>query len=105
MPQYFIQVGGGIDAERTTFGRLAAKVPARRAPIALDRLVRLYAAEKADGRNAAVVLPPARGRAREERCSPDLETLTAATATADDYIDLAETTAFRPETTDGECAT
>ena len=49
MPQYFIQVGGGIDAERTTFGRLAAKVPARRAPIALERLVRLYAAEKADG--------------------------------------------------------
>ncbi len=52
VPQYFIQVGGGIDAERTTFGRLAAKVPARRAPIALDRLVRLYAAEKADGETA-----------------------------------------------------
>ena len=31
VPQYFIQVGGGIDPERTTFGRLAAKVPARRA--------------------------------------------------------------------------
>jgi sulfite reductase (NADPH) hemoprotein beta-component len=37
---------GGIDAERTTFGRLAAKVPARRAPQTLERLVRLYAAEK-----------------------------------------------------------
>jgi hypothetical protein len=35
----------------------------------------------------------------------DLETLTTATATPSDFIDLAETTAFRPETTDGECAT
>jgi len=35
----------------------------------------------------------------------DLETMTAATANETDYIDLAETTAFRPETTEGECAT
>ncbi len=34
----------------------------------------------------------------------DLELLTAASATETDFIDLAETTAFRPETTEGECA-
>jgi len=28
VPQYFVMVGGGIDANGTTFGRLAAKVPA-----------------------------------------------------------------------------
>ena len=49
VPQYFIQVGGGIDADGTTFGRLAAKVPARRAPEALERLVRLYAATRQRG--------------------------------------------------------
>jgi sulfite reductase (NADPH) hemoprotein beta-component len=104
VPQYFIQVGGGIDAERTTFARLAAKVPARRAPAALERLVRLYAAEKHDGET-----PVAFFRRLEvpkvKALLSDLETLTSETATATDYIDLAETTAFRPETTDGECAT
>jgi len=103
VPQYFIQVGGGIDADRTTFGRLSAKVPARRAPVALERLVRLYAAEKADGETALAFfrrLEPARVKA----LLADLETLTGETATVDDYIDLAETTVFRPETTEGECA-
>ena len=104
VPQYFIQVGGGIDAERTTFGRLAAKVPARRAPEALERLVRLYAAEKAADETPMaffrrVEIP------RVKALLSDLETLTTATATPSDFIDLAETTAFRPETTDGECAT
>jgi sulfite reductase (NADPH) hemoprotein beta-component len=104
IPQYFIQIGGGIDADRTTFGRLAAKVPARRAPQALERLIRLYDAEK-----QAEETPLAFFRrldvARVKTLLADLETLTAATATVDDYIDLAETTAFRPETSDGECAT
>lgn len=104
VPQYFIQIGGGIDAERTTFGRLSAKVPARRVPMALERLVRLYASEKRDGETPTAFfrrleLP------RVKALLADLETLTAATAIETDYIDLAETTAFRPETTDGECAT
>jgi sulfite reductase (ferredoxin) len=104
VPQYFIQVGGGIDADRTTFGRLAAKVPAKRAPQALDRLVRLYAAEKVNGETPLAFFRRVEV-ARVKTLLADLETLTAATATDDDYIDLAETTQFRPETTDGECAT
>ena len=104
VPQYFIQVGGGIDAERTTFGRLAAKVPARRAPEALERLVRMYAAEKTMDETPMaffrrVEVP------RVKALLSDLEALTTATATPADFIDLAETAAFRPETTDGECAT
>ena len=104
VPQYFIQIGGGIDADRTTFGRLAAKVPARRAAAALERLVRLYAEEKQDGET-----PVAFFRRIEvpkvKALLSDLESLTSETATETDYIDLAETTAFRPATTDGECAT
>jgi sulfite reductase (NADPH) hemoprotein beta-component len=104
IPQYFIQVGGGIDADRTTFGRLAAKVPARRAPQALERLVRLYAAEK-DGDETPLAFFRRLDVTRVKTLLADLETLTAATANADDYIDLDETTTFRPETSDGECAT
>jgi sulfite reductase (ferredoxin) len=104
IPQYFIQVGGGIDADRTTFGRLAAKVPARRAPQALERLVRLYAAEKEDGETPLAFFRRL-DVTRVKMLLADLETITAATASGDDYIDLAETTPFRPETSDGECAT
>lgn len=104
VPQYFIQVGGGVDAERTTFGRLAAKVPARRVRVALDRLVRLYADEKQPDESAVdffrrVEVP------RVKALLSDLEALTSETASELDYIDLAETEAFRPETTAGECAT
>jgi sulfite reductase (ferredoxin) len=104
VPQYFIQVGGGIDPERTTFGRLAAKVPARRAPEALERLVRLYAAEKADGESALAFFRRLEVT-RVKALLVDLETLTSATAQPDDYVDLAETAPFRPETMEGECAT
>jgi sulfite reductase (NADPH) hemoprotein beta-component len=103
VPQYFIQVGGGIDEDRTTFGRLSAKIPARRALLALDRLVRLYAAEKNDGETPVSFfrrIEPS----RVKTLLADLESLTRDTATPEDYIDLAETTAFRPETTEGECA-
>jgi sulfite reductase (NADPH) hemoprotein beta-component len=104
VPQYFVQVGGGVDAERTTFGRLAAKVPARRVHVALERLVRLYANQKQQDETAVdffrrVEIP------RVKALLSDLETLTSETATELDYVDLAETEAFRPETTAGECAT
>jgi sulfite reductase (ferredoxin) len=104
VPQYFIQVGGGIDAERTTFGRLAAKVPAKRAAAALERLVRLYAAEKQPGETPVAFFRRLEVP-RVKALLSDLETMTAETAAESDYIDLAETTVFRPETTDGECAT
>ena len=90
VPQYFVKVGGGIDANGTTFGRLAAKVPARRAPEALERLVRLYAATRQEGES-----PVAFFRKLEvpkvKALLADLEALTAATASDTDYIDLAET--------------
>ena len=72
VPQYFIQVGGGIDADGTTFGRLAAKVPARRAPEALERLVAALRGNAAARPVAGGVLPHPRsaegeGAARRSR--------------------------------------
>ena len=42
VPQYFVMVGGGIADGITTFGRHAAKIPARRCDEALERLIGLY---------------------------------------------------------------
>ena len=42
VPQYFVMVGGGPEGDGVHFGRLAAKVPARRMTVALERLLDLY---------------------------------------------------------------
>jgi sulfite reductase (ferredoxin) len=103
VPQYFIQVGGGIDAAGTTFGRLAAKVPARRAPEALERLVRLYATTRQAGESPVAFFRKLEAPTVKALLA-DLELLTSASASETDFIDLAETTEFRPSTTEGECA-
>jgi sulfite reductase (NADPH) hemoprotein beta-component len=36
-PQYFVMVGGGVSVDGATFGRLVAKIPARRGGIAVER--------------------------------------------------------------------
>ena len=102
-PQYFVMVGGGVTADGATFGRLVAKIPARRADVALDRLARLYAAERREDESAAAFFNRT-DVAAIKRLLADLEPLTAETAVKDDFIDLSETTDFRPETTEGECA-
>ncbi len=52
VPQYFVLVGGGVGDDGARFGRLAAKVPARRVPEAVERLVALYAKERQPGEGA-----------------------------------------------------
>ena len=100
----FVMVGGGVTAQGATFGRLVAKIPARRAEVALDRLARYYATEHREDETAAAFFNRA-DVVKIKQLLADLEPLSADTATKDDFIDLAETTEFRPETTEGECAT
>jgi sulfite reductase (NADPH) hemoprotein beta-component len=103
VPQYFVMVGGGVSASGATFGRLAAKVPARRSPIALERLARLYAEERQPGEAAAAFFTRI-DITRVKKLLSDLEQISASSATPDDYIDLAESKAFVPETQEGECS-
>jgi sulfite reductase (NADPH) hemoprotein beta-component len=46
VPLYNLLVGGEITGDGAAFGRVVAKIPARRAPQALERLIDLYAAER-----------------------------------------------------------
>ncbi len=103
VPQYFLLVGGGAEGEQTTFGRLAAKIPARRAPEAVSRLVALYRDERHDGESARSFFRRVE-LARVKAIVSDLEALTADTAEPVDFIDLGETAAFRPDVQEGECA-
>ena len=103
VPQYFVMIGGGTTAAGATFARTAAKVPARRIPEVVERLIHFYGKEKTDGESATsffqrIDIP------RVKALLTDLEQLTEADALPDDFIDLAETGAFAPEVLEGECS-
>jgi sulfite reductase (ferredoxin) len=104
VPQYFVMLGGGVDGEHASFGRIAAKVPARRIPETVDRLLGLYRDERADGEQPAVFFRRV-DAGRIKGLLADLETLTSETVTPADFIDLAEKDEFKPDIMDGECAT
>ena len=104
VPQYFVMLGGGVDENGAQFGRISAKVPARRMPQVVDRLLGLYRDEK-----QADEAPEAFFRrveaAKVKTLLADLETMTPADAVPQDFIDLAEDREFVPEIMEGECAT
>jgi sulfite reductase beta subunit-like hemoprotein len=100
-PQYLVYVGGGITADRASFGRLLGKVPARRAAATLERLLDHYVANGGDGPAwwARASLDELRARIA------DLATLPDADARPDDFVDLGETVAFDGEVaSEGECS-
>lgn len=104
VPQYFVMIGGASASEGATFGRLVAKVPARRTDLVVERLLDLYRDERHADESPEAFFKRL-DVARAKFVLKDLEALTAADATADDYIDLGESQAFVPDVQDGECAT
>ena len=103
VPQYFLMLGGGAGQDSASFGRLTAKIPARRVPEAVERLLRLYAEERTDGETAPAFfhrVEPARAR----QAVADLEKMTAEDVLPADFIDPGEDHAFSPEVMDGECS-
>src|SRR5207237_981460 len=101
VPHYHLFPGGKFDG--TSFGRLAAKVPARRAPQALTRLLELYASDKQRDESpeeffARVPLP------RVQSLLADLTEMAEPDATPDDFIDLGEHRSFEVVLQEGECA-
>jgi len=103
VPQYFVMVGGGSTGEGAAFGRVAAKIPARRAPAAIERLVAFYRAGHQPSESPTAFFQRA-AFDEVKALLADLEPLSAEEATPDDFIDLGETTDFVPEVMDGECA-
>jgi sulfite reductase beta subunit-like hemoprotein len=102
VPQYFVMLGGGVDGARAAFGRLAAKVPARRIPLVVERLVALYVTEGGAGEGAPAFFRRV-DLARVRALLADLEALTAEDAAPADFIDLGEEAEFTLTTQEGEC--
>lgn len=103
VPEYTLHLGGGIDAEGAKFGRTVVKIPARRVPDALSKLLALYDAEKQPGE-------PAREFFRRvpddvvKGAVAELMKIDEATAAPEDFLDLGDNGEFVVKTGPGECA-
>ncbi len=82
---------------------VAAKVPARRVPQVMERVVELYRRERA-GDEASAAFFARIGIDRVKALLADLETVSPESLQPDDFIDLGEATAFAPEVMEGECS-
>ncbi len=103
VPQYFMTLGGGAGPDGASFGRLTAKIPARRVPEAVDRMLRLYYEERTAGETATAFfhrVEPAHAKA----AIADLERMTAEDVLPADFVDPGEDHAFNPVVMDGECS-
>ena len=103
VPQYFVMVGGGSSERGASFARLAAKVPARRIPQVVERLIDLYTRERESGESATAFF----GRIDVDRVKAtlaDLERLRPGDAVPTDLVDLGEADEFAPVVMDGECS-
>lgn len=103
VPQYFVMVGGGTVASGASFARTAAKVPARRLPEVVERLIALYTRTRHAGETAPEFFARIDVSQVKETLA-DLERLSEQEATAADFIDLGELSEFNPLVMDGECS-
>jgi sulfite reductase beta subunit-like hemoprotein len=102
-PQYHLTIGGGVDGSGARFGRLVAKLPVRRVPEAVDRLI-----AHCDAHRRAEESPRAyfqRLDLQEARALVrDLADLDGQSARPEDYVDLGSSVKFEVVALDGECA-
>jgi sulfite reductase beta subunit-like hemoprotein len=103
VPQYFVMVGGGATGQEATFARLAAKIPARRLPEAVERLLGLYTRARKPNESAPDFFVRVDLSLVKQELA-DLESLSLLEATEADFIDLGEVDAFSPEVMEGECS-
>jgi sulfite reductase (NADPH) hemoprotein beta-component len=101
VPQYLVYVGGGMRRDGSDFGRLVGKVPARKAPAALERLLGLFAIESKGAGHAFWSTVPLE---RLRTLIADLFELSDEEAIEADFIDLGDTAVFETITAEGECA-
>jgi sulfite reductase (NADPH) hemoprotein beta-component len=103
VPQYFVMVGGGTVASGASFARTAAKVPARRLPEVVERLIALYTRTRHAGETAPEFFARVDVSQVKETLA-DLERLSEQEATVADFIDLGEASEFNPLVMEGECS-
>jgi sulfite reductase beta subunit-like hemoprotein len=105
MPAYIPHIGGTYEGGEVVFGkRLKSRLPAKRVPEAVERWVRLYEAERAEGEEFNA-FAERRGAETFEEAVRDL-TLPAefSLETMQQFIDWNRSSPYKVERGEGECA-
>jgi sulfite reductase beta subunit-like hemoprotein len=103
IPEYQLHLGGGIGVDGAVFGRQVVKVPARRIPQAVTRLLELYREKRQEGEEALAFFR----RVDEKDVKSALADLTdfdPATAKPEEYLDHGDEQPFVVAIGQGECA-
>jgi sulfite reductase beta subunit-like hemoprotein len=101
IPAYQLFLGGSVDGEGAHFGRRSVKIPARRVPEALTRLLEMFRNGR-EGAETALAFFERVDAVRVNDALADLVDLDPAGLDADDYKDLGSDEPFRIETSEGE---
>jgi sulfite reductase (ferredoxin) len=104
VPAYQMFLGGGVDGDGAHFGRRSAKIPARRVPEALTRLLTLFRDERQLAETALSFFKRV-DLDRVNTVLADLTTYSEADLQADDFKDIGSDAPFEMEVGEGECAT
>jgi sulfite reductase beta subunit-like hemoprotein len=105
MPAYIPHIGGNYEGGEVVFGtRLKSRLPARRVPEAVERWIRLYEAERAEGEEFNAFAE----RAGAERFEAAVKELTLpaefSLETMRQFIDWNRSSPYKVERGEGECA-
>ncbi|RYE94911.1 MAG: nitrite/sulfite reductase [Myxococcales bacterium] len=103
MPVYQLHLGGHVDENGATFGAQVIKIPSKRVPAAVLRLVELFGAERTADESFASFLRrlPADRVKTELAAHADID---PSVAQEDEYVDFDAQNGFVVETKAGECA-
>jgi sulfite reductase beta subunit-like hemoprotein len=105
MPAYIAHIGGNYEGGEVAFGaRLKSRLPAKRVPEAVERWIRLYEAERAEGEEFNAFAE----RIGSERFEGEVSDLTLpaefSLETMQQFIDWNRSSPYKVERGEGECA-
>jgi len=101
VPHYMLMLGGGIDSRGARMAQPVMKIPARRVPLALQRLVAQYREERGGGELFADWVE----RADREAVKTRLADLALSDSPSqEEVVDWDQDAAFTGKTGEGECA-
>jgi sulfite reductase beta subunit-like hemoprotein len=105
MPAYIPHIGGNYEGGEVVFGtRLKSRLPAKRVPEAVERWIRLYEAERAEGEEFNAFAE----RVGAERFEGEIKELTLpaefSLETMQQFIDWNRSSPYKVERGEGECA-
>jgi sulfite reductase (ferredoxin) len=105
VPAYIPHLGGTYEGGEVAYGaRLKSRIPAKRVPEAVERWIRLYEAERADGEEFNDFVERAGTSRFEEEISELAMPAEFSLETMDQFIDWSRAEPYKVERGEGECA-